>query len=415
MTIALTDVSFNLKEWYHDQRTIYQTFKNNPFLDSLKRNPNAGGEVDPVPLLIGESQGIAQTSYATALSSAGAPTGAKFAVTYGEQMIVAKFDNKVIDAGRKNPHAFMDSAKLNIDATLKRAGIDLSAQVWGLGGGSLGVAATVTASTNTVVLSDPDQIINFSAGMVIAVSDANGADSGDSLRSGTVTVATVNRNAGSFTYTGTDISGFTTGDHIFRAGAFAGDVSQVKHVVGLQKWIPYTASPDTLFSQSRTTDSLLFGCSTSGVTDVESGNIIDRISKTAAFHNSRYGASPTECWVHNRQWNKASITMQQQGVRPIDVRNWTGTINYKAIEMACGNDMIQLRGDRHAPTTRAYFVNPEFIELRSILSLMRPLAEDGLELRWNTASGFWQYDWVSYPQLVITNPAEFAVTALPAL
>lgn len=415
-----TDVGFDLKEWYHDQEVEYCVFKKKPFLDRLRRNPNAGGEVDPVPVLYSGAQGMGATNYSSALANAGAPKGVKFSVTYGTYNTFAQFDEKARRGATGKSHAFADIVKMTTDSTLDHTGIDLSVQAWGNGGAPLGQCSAIDTTNNIVTLTDKDQIVNFWEGMKIVHSTGDGSDAAHTLADSgaAITITSVNRAAGQFTYSGTDPTGLAD-DYLFRQYSFAGDQSQGVLMKGIDAWNPYTVpgSSDSFFGVNRYQKDMLYGYSSNGDTTIESGNNIDRIRKLASAANSRMGATAEDCWVHTRQWEQMSITLQQQGIRPIEVSNYTGTFGYTALEMACAYGKVKIMADRHCPTTRVRLINPEHIELRSIGPVMSPLDADGLKLRYTAGTNgpAWQLDWVTFGQIVVTKPCEMAVGALQAI
>jgi hypothetical protein len=416
--IALTDVSFALKEWYHDQQVVFCVFKDKPFLDSLTRNPNAGGETDPIPILTSGGQGIGGGTYTTVKTNAVAPRGSKFQLTYGTKYTIVRFDEKTRRAASKSVHAFMDTTKVAVDSTLDHTGQQLSVEAIGNGGAPLGVISTINTTTNTIVLADPENIVNFWGGQAIVGSDDDGSVSTHTLRGSgaAVTVNTVNHSAGSFTYTGTDISGLVIGDYLFRQGNFAGNETSGEIMTGLQAWVPYNAPGSTTFyGVNRQGNSFLYGFSSSGVTGLENGNSVDRIRKLANAHNSRMGGMAREAWVHGRQWETISIILGQQGIRALDVKNSTGTWGYKGLEMTTSYGSVMIRADRHMPTNRVYLVDQDHIELRSIGDVMSTLFEDGLEVRKDPDAAGWQTDWVTYANIAINKPSAHAVGALPAL
>jgi hypothetical protein len=415
-----TDVGFDLKEWYHQQEVEYCVFKKKPFLDSLKRNPNAGGEVDPVPVLYSGGQGMGATSYSSALANAGAPKGAKFMVTYGTYNTFVQFDEKARRGATGKQHAFADIVKMTTDSTLDHTGLDLSVQAWGNGGAPLGQCGSIDTGTNIVTLANKDDIVNFWEGMKIVHSTTDGSTATDTLADAgaALTITSVNRAAGQFTYTGTDPTTLAD-DYLFRQYSFAGDVSQGVLMKGIDAWNPYTVpvSTDSFFSVNRYQKDMLYGYTSNGDTTIESGNNIDRIRKLASTANSRMGSTPEDCWVHTRQWEQLSITLQQQGIRPIEVGNSTGTAGYNALQIACAYGTLKIKADRHCPVTRVRLINPEYIELRSIGPVMSALDEDGLKLRKinGTNGPAWQLDWVTYGQIIVTKPSEMAVGALQAI
>jgi hypothetical protein len=387
-------------------------------MDSLRTNPNAGGEVDPLPLQVAGGGMAGATDYSGSVARIVGPKGYKLSLTYGTHYTAASWSEKVQRGGVKNVHAFMDNTKKAIDGALAHSGMQLSVEAWGNGGAPLGVVGSINTGTNTVVLSDKETIVNFWEGMPLVDSANDGSDASHTLRDSgrVITVSTVDQAAGSFVYTGTDIASMAANDYLFRAECFAGNVDQNVLMKGLTAWIPYTAPTDTFFGVARTgKGAYVYGYSSSGDTVIESGNAADRIAKLAIAVNSRMGAEPSDCWVHPRQWQNISTSLQQQGIRPIDVKNYTGTWNYKALEMGTAYGTVAVKSDRHCPTNRAYLLSPEYIELRSMGPILSPLDADGLKIRKDPNGINWIVDFATFAQLAIEMPGAQAVCALAAV
>jgi hypothetical protein len=413
-----SELSFDFKQWYHGQRVAFTGLKGHPFMDSLRRNPNAVGEVDPVILQTAPGGIRGNTGYSTAIARGAPPVGKKLLVEYGTHFAVAAWEDKVAKASKGNAGVYMDAVKKIVDGSLMGAGQTLAAEVCGAGGGALATVGTITASTNTIVLSDKDNIHRFWPGMPLIFSADDGSGAANSLRDSgaVVTVSTVSQATGTIVYTGTDVSGLAASDKIFHAESFAGNVSQSVIMKGLQAWIPYTAPTDTFFGVARSgLGAYVYGYSTSGDTTIENGGIQDRITKLAVAMDTRMGANPTECWLHPSQWNALQTSLQQSGIRILDVKNYTGTWNYTALEMPTSTGTVKVRADRNMPTNRAYLLDPDSIELRSMGEILQPMNEGGVEIDRDPNSLGWSTTFVTYGQFVCEAPGNQGVTALNAL
>lgn len=414
-----SDVQDYLKENYDQQEVHSVCFEKNEFLDYLPRNPNCGGKYHPVPVMVSGAQGTA-TVYATAAANAdNAPGTEQFQVDYGEYFSIVNLSGGLVRGGRKDRHAFIDTVTQKTDEILKTTGQDLDIQACGNGGAPLGQVSSVNTTTNIITLVDRRTAINFWKGQKLVASAGDGSSGSHTLldSGAAVLVTHVNHNAGTVTYSGTDISGLTTNSYLFREGCFAGAVSQTKIMKGIAAWNPYTApgSSDSFMTVNRYNQALLYGYSSSGQTDVERGNIVERLEIGATEMYSTFGASPETVWVHPRQFRKAAITLQQKGYRRLDVSSSVGYVGYSGFEMTTDWGKCMLRSDRQFNENYARFTNRDHIELISTGEMVSPPDEDGLTVRKIDGSAAWRWEWWSYGNIAVNKPSEFGVILLPSV
>lgn len=410
---TLTTADYMLKEWYSNNRVLALTLNNNVLIDMLPRDTNFAGDVMPLPLLTSSGQGIASESLAIAQTNSNTASGAKFAVTVGDTFGVIPLGSKVLKAARNNMGAFLDHRKLEIDEFLKNMGRNLNQQAHGDGGGSLGVASVVSATTDgTVTLSDPEKIVNFWKGMVIRTSEDDGTGSGHALQSGALTVATVDYNAGTFTFTGTSAS-FDAGDHIFREGQFAGNLTQTALWKGIQVWCPATAPTDTLFGLARTGQSQYSGVR---LTSAEStGQINERIEKLAERQATRYGCYANMGVMHGKRWRELSRELHNQGVRIIKTGNYDATFGYNTLVFQSGyggGDGIKLYADRDCHPDTCFLMEKEYVKIWSMGELVETMSDDGLQMLRAASSAAYEIRYESYAQLAVPKPTAIARVSL---
>lgn len=410
---TLTTADYMLKEWYSNNRVLALTLNNNVLIDMLPRDTNFVGDVMPLPVLMSAGQGIASESLAIAQTNSNTASGSKFSVTVGETFGVIPLGSKVLKAARNNMGAFLDHRKLEIDQFLKNMGRNMNQQAHGDGGGSLGVASVVSATTDgTVTLSDKEKIVNFWKGMVIRVGENDGTDASHALHSGALTVATVDYNAGTFTFTGTSAS-FDAGDFIFREGQFAGNLTQTSLWKGIQAWCPASAPTDTLFGLARTGQSQLSGVRLES--SEATGQINERIEKLAERQATRYGCYADMGVLHGKRWRELNRELQNQGVRVIKTGNYDATFGYRTLMFESGyggSEGIKLYADRDCNPDTCFLLEKEYVKIWSMGELVETMSDDGLQMLRMASSAAYEIRYESYAQLAVPKPPAIARVSL---
>lgn len=413
--ITPDDIAHYLKEVYDGQTVSIQTPKDNVFYDLLKKNPNGGGKYYPLPVNTASGQGIG-SKFSTAQSSAGAGTGYEFLLTYGRQFMVYRITDEAIETADGGTASFVDTIDHEMDTLMETNGIDTSRQLWGNGGAPLGTRASI--STNTVTLSNLQDAYNFHEGMTVVASANDGSSTSHTVRAGSTTVASVDREAGTVTLvSAAGITGFADSDKIFRAGSFQGNPSTtgVKLFMGIQGWLPASAPSSTaFFNVDRTNDTRLSG--TRLPTAYLTGSNAERIRKTAAFAFTTAGAKPRHCFVSPMQWEVLSIYLQQKGMSEIKVGNYTGTMGYDAMEMKTPNGRIAILADRHCPDDSAFLLNMDKLEFISVNGpVLKPLDRGGSALLHVSDDAAWERRWMTLGNLANRDPGQHARCALQAV
>lgn len=410
---TVTTLDYALKENYNDQNVESLTLQEQPFLDQLLKDETFSGDVKPYPVIYAGGQGIAATAFSTAQSNKTTASGEKWNITVGDLYGYTELGDKALEAARDSPGSFLDHTMTEIDELLGQLGNDLNLQFWGNGGAPFGQRSSI--STNTVTLSSRFDVTNFEVGMTVVASAADGSGSSDALRSGSTTVASLDYEAGTVTLTSAAaITSFADSDYLFRAGSFAGDVSQTAIVKGVQAWVPASAPGSTaFFGVDRTTSTKLSGYRLP--TAANKGTLEERARKLATEIYTSFGTTPKKGWLHPRQWERMSQELSNNGHREITVKNAAGTFGYDALRMKSVYGDVSFCSDRHCPTTAMYLMDPKHVKCVSMRKLVHPMNKDGLKmLRVNNAAAY-EMRFVSYPQLCIQKPSAVGRATLTAV
>jgi hypothetical protein len=109
--------------------------------------------------------------------------------------------NELLEATKDDAGAFIDEAKLGMDTGFQNISNDLAHDLFGDGSGSRGLISSIT--TGVIVLTDPNQIVNFEVGMSLVSYSVSGTTATISTSGAIGYVIAVNRSAGTLTVAAT--------------------------------------------------------------------------------------------------------------------------------------------------------------------------------------------------------------------
>lgn len=188
---------------------------------------------------------------------------------------------------------------------------DMGYLVFGNGGGSIGAVSSGQA-TATVTLATTSDIRKFEPNMTLQVaSDDGSATSPAGVRTGFVTVSSVDRLNGTVTITSGNwsdpgnIPAISASDSIFRAGNYAAVVK------GFGSWLPSSnpASNDSFFGVNRSNDVFRLG----GVRKTVTGLSPREGLMTLAMEAFNNGGAPTHEFRHTADYLNLQLELQSAG------------------------------------------------------------------------------------------------------
>ncbi len=409
--ITETDIAYYLKEKYVQNYVNMLMWEDFPLLGMVRKNTDAEGKYTVVPATIAGSHGIA-TTVAQAQTNGSSSQGVDFLVPCGEMYAVLQIKDKALKQSKSDRGSFVRGMDHEIKGILRNLGAATSMQLWGNGGVPLG--RRLSASTNVITLYNKDDVSNFYKGMPIGASTATGAGSSDALRTGSTTVASIQREAGTVTLvSAAGITDFANDDYLHHVGLFGGaDVTSI--MKGIGAWNPASAPSATLFHNvDRTVDDLLSGARLpSGETN---GTILDILRKLAAYSASRIGTRADWIFVHPRQIEVASSTLEWRSYQPVQARDSMGVFGYSAIEFRSAFMSGKLMGDLHCGPTQLQLLNSKAVELQSLGPIGRPMDEAGYKMMWVHNAAAWEQRWATYANPVVWEQNQLARATVEAV
>ena len=410
MASTLTTWDALLKERYTPQRVEKLMYGERPFLGMIRKDTSLSGDSYVIPVIHVNPQGQAGDALATAQSNTTNTVAKKFTATPGDYFGSVSIGDKVLKASRNNAGAMLENKVVEVDGLYEQTAENLSIYTWGNGGGALGQRSS--ASTDVITLSTGADTGNFEVGMTVVASANDGETATDSLRSGSTTVASVEREDGTVTLTSAaGITSFADSDYLFRQGDFFGDTGTII-IKGVQSYITSTNSPAALWGMTRTSDpTRLAGCRVASA-DLTGQNIEQRIRKLGAYMTGRYKAkNPDKGFLHPEDWENLVTALESRAIRPAEDKDTK--FGYMAISVVMGGSMVKIYPDRHCPKGTFFVFRMENWCMHSMLDLVHALNGDGLQMLRASTTNDYEVRLVSYPILGCNAPGNQGRVALP--
>ena len=398
----LTAWDNSLKQYYQDRPVIDTVYKNHPFLTLVNKNPRFRGKNMPIPVIFGRPQGVSAT-FSTAQSNASASQLAEFLLTRKKHYGVATIDGETLLASQGNEYAFLEAATTEIDQVAKSVGDALSKALFRTSDMSIGKVNNSSYATTSLDLVTDADALNFEVNMKLVTS---ATQSGGSVRSGSLTVGAVNRDATSNQVTTTanlsaGISAIAQNDFIYVEGNYDNGIS------GLADWLPSSAptSGDSFFGQDRSSDPTRLAGQRVSASATKEESLIAGLGRAA-----REGGAPDTIFVSFTDFIALEKELESTVQREVDPNTGSG---FRSMEMYAPYGVAKIIPDKDCPTGIAYALQMDTWQLCTIGEpvsiidvdgnrMLRQSSDDGVEVR----VGF-------YGQLACSAPGFNCRIALP--
>lgn len=292
-----------------------------------------------------------------------------FVLTRKSFYSLASISNEVLEASKGNSNAFMEAATTEIDGAIQSATRQLAVSLYGTGSGTIGQVANSSFATTTLTLTEPSDVTNFEVGMKLQVSATNG---GGSVRSGTLTVVGVDRDAGTLTTSvnlSSGISAIAQNDYIVVEGNYDAMLS------GLRAWVPDSAPGATpFFGVDRTADVTRLG----GIRFDASAMPIEEGLIAAASRVAREGGKPTHCFINYAEYADLEKALGSK-VQYVDLKV-SADIGFRGIVINGPRGPIKVIADQNCPAGRAFMLQLDTWKLYSLGKAPKILDADGMKM-----------------------------------
>lgn len=397
--LSTTLLADALKEYYTDKEIARLGYTKNPFLAMVNKDTKWTGKEHVLPIQYTRPAGRSNT-FATAQANTAPSKYEAFKLTTVKDYGIVHVETEAIYASEGQPmRSFVEARKNEADGIIKALQQNLAMMLYRNGGNARGRRASL--STNTVTLTEPNDVVNFEVDMVVAADTTDGTSG--SINAGTTTITAVDRDAGTITLaSAAALTGFADNDYLFVAGDFGTGVS------GLDAWLPSSAPGATaFFGVDRSVDTSRLG----GIRYSDSNPLVEKI-KRAVARVWREGATPDHMFINPADWVELEIMLGDR-VQYDRVKSSVGEFMFDAIKIATPFGMVRVIGDPNCPKGVGYLLTLETWKFVSRGSAPRVLNPDnqGDWMRQGSSDGIeGRFGW--FGQLGCSAPGSNARVAL---
>ncbi len=267
-----------LKELYPNDKDYMKNivYAKNPWLAMIPKNESPdgfAGKYIPVPLEYGNPQGRAHT-FANAQNQQTASDVVSYFVYAVQDYQLVTITNLLMEQTKSNAGAFVDEASRSLDNGFRNISNNMAFELFAGGTASRGqissAGVSVSGTTLTFALTNPQTVVQFEVGMTLQASTTDGGaaltGSGSTVLAAQVTA--VNRGTGTITAVvvqDTYSSTWAAGDYLQVFGDIgiggATTIAGMLGLSGLAAWIPAVDPPsnDNFWGVNRSADPTRLG------------------------------------------------------------------------------------------------------------------------------------------------------------
>lgn len=325
-----------------------------------------------MPLEYGVPQGRSH-AFANAQNQQTATQLASFFVFVVSDYQLVTITNLLMEQTKSSAGAFVDAAKLQMDAGFRNITNNIAFELFGDGSGSRGVIGSTDSTGSAsgiyvITLSNSAQIVNFEVGMTLVNFTYSGG-SISAISSTTGSVTAVNRATGVVSIVtstaGADSSWASAGKNLgINGDIVSGAVSTGSALClsGLAAWIPTSSPTSSLFwNVDRSADpTRLGGCRF----NAQSYSIEEGITNALAFLN-REGGKPDLCVMDFASY-AALVNALGAKVQYVQVKHDEVEVAFEGITFQSAYGRVTVLADRSCPPQTAYLLTMSTWKLRSL-------------------------------------------------
>ena len=366
--LDLNTVTQALKEHYKDLRVKNMVYKDNPLLALMPKYEQFGGENMPIPTQYGIANRRSAT-FGTGQALDTATSLARFVLTRVKDYSFASITGESIKATESNADAFLKYATLEIDGAIQSLTRSIAIGLYGDGSGKIGQvgSTTGTSGTQTITLSNVEEITNFEVGMVLRIA----TNTTSALETDVLTISEVDRDLGTIKVVITSSSGnLGPGDALFQSGDYVSASDRLK-ISGLEAWIP-AGTPANLFGVTRTADRTRLA----GVPFDGSSMPIEEALVSAASRLAREGGSPDHCFMDYTQFANLEKALGSKVVYD-KVSSDDADVGFQALSIIGPKGPIRVIADQNCTPNVAYLLQMDTWSLNSLGAAPHILDLDG--------------------------------------
>jgi hypothetical protein len=402
MALDVTAFAALLKTYYTPEAVAKLVYENHPFLGIIQKQKMVTGQTFVSPIVYGSTANTSGT-FANAIGGSNSVPSKAFSVTTADLFNSAVIDHKLIESSRTDKVAFARAVTVAVDGAMEDMSNVYSKALFGDGSGALGQISTIDKSGKVIVMTERAAVRQLQPGSFIVGDDLA---SMASPHAETLTVLTVDRDAGSFTYSGTD-SNFAANHYIARLGSTANGIS------GLDAWLPSgtgraAALAANFFGVVRSADAVRLG----GIAYDASSESIEDALVGALQRCKDEGAKPKVILMSSPDYVKLLQAIAgKYVVGNVPAQAGGAKLSYDGITFATSSGNVSVLVDPDCVPGKAYILDTSTWKLVHLGAspISNSWDADGLESLRGTTTNTIEIRLFSYSNLVCSRPGHNAV------
>jgi hypothetical protein len=403
--MSAADADHLLKTLY-PKKTSQIVYEEHPLLSMLPKSTDFDGRNRVIDVIFAETSGRSAT-FANANTNAGSHKGLNFTVTTVADYAKVIIPRKLMKQAGSNKGAIVDLFQTEVDSGFRALSNSMAASAFGDGSGTIGAVGSV--ASNVVNLSNASNVVNFDVGQVIIAASAK---SGGTLRTGTMAVTAVDRDAGTVTFGGGTVASLTAGDFLFMDG------DRGAKMTGLDGWLPSAApsSGESFFGTDRSKDaSRLGGIRVDGSTLNHEEALIKAVTRLARER----GPKP-DYFFMNPEDVGALIQIlgskrEYSDVEATDSEGKGTGIGFRALVVHTAKGDVKVLGDADCAKSTAYGLVMNTWKLDSTGEAPEIFEDDGLRMIRSASADAYEVQLGYYAQIWCNAPGYNVRLALPVI
>lgn len=396
--LTMTEIVDVLNELLTDDLIDMYLFKKHPTLSMMREASHYDftGRYVHVPVHYKRGGGRS-ASFANAQGNRTASGYDAFDVTLVSNYGTIGIDGLAMDLAKHGAASgrFIDHLDQEAKSGFEKLGDDLAQNLFRNIGGARGQRGSVAGAVLT--LTSIADVRFFEIGDVITASAADGTSGTE--RPGSITITDVDRDAGTFTFTGT-ITGFADNDFLFVQGDFGAKAA------GLDSWCPASAPGGTpFFNVVRSVAPVELG----GMRFPGTGYAPAEMFIRMAQRTSRDSVEHDYYVCHPNFFGEVATALQaNRYVKEIDIESEYNGIGFKGLAVSVsGVGEKILYQDADAQQDVCWGLNMEYLGWYTLGDAPRKITEDGLE--WLRASSSDAYECRLVARHNFLSPAPWSI------
>lgn len=391
-TLNLTQFAYALKTVYDETKMLTAVAEKNVAYARMPKNFKFGGNNFAFGVIYAPMTGRSNL-FATAQANKNPSKGKQFLLTRARDYAVGSIDTETLLASEGDEAALLTAMTDSADSALLALNRSLGIRTYGNGSGKVGVIDTPSHSY-TLTLDTLTDAVNFEVGQKLKFA----ANEASSLRTGTLTVSAINRDAGTMTCAEyvDSVTSITDHDSIFVEGDYV-TASDRKLPVGFGGWNPSTApaASESFFGVDRSADTVSLGGGRYTSTTNPGLSTEEVIQLLASRVNKHSPFSPDTVYMGTDRFKDFIVAVGSKAIYQkvaVPVTNAKGDVvaelGFDSVRIHAGGSVLDCFADRNCPEATVFVQTLNTWEFKSmgpcprwIVEARSMESEDAVEFR----------------------------------